>query len=369
MPPHLTSKTTRESLISWFAQAKRPYPWTFDMSAYRVWISEIMLQQTVVQAVIPHFEDWMRLFPDIESLAEAEEEEILKQWQGLGYYSRARNILRTARIVVQDYQGQLPHSYGQLTRLPGIGDYTACAILSFAYNQPYAVIDANVKRIVSRLYEYEVWTNDIEKTTKQWLSECVVQDSAQFNAGMMQLGQQVCLRRNPLCHQCPFQQHCLAYENSSFHSIPASKKQVIKQFTSRIYFLFENEYRQCYLMRSQKKLGQGLYYPLRMNLEEAGTHELAFLMKINAKDGARELDKQYTHLYTTNKETLQAVVVNLDRLKQAHPLWYAQIKEYCEQMNFEAFTQDKLAELPMNSVYGLCTADVKEQLTHYSSSS
>ena len=206
-------KTIQNKLLAWYRREKRDLPWRATKDPYPIWVSEVMLQQTQVKTVIPYYLRWLRSFPSVESLADAEEMEVLKHWQGLGYYSRARNLHRAAKMVTEHYQGEVPDSLDEIQRLPGIGLYTAGAILSIAFGKRVPVLDGNVKRVLARLFRLAENGKTSEsaqrllQTAEQLLPGKHVGD---FNQALMELGATVCLPRNPLCTTCPLTLHCTA---------------------------------------------------------------------------------------------------------------------------------------------------------------
>ena len=205
-----------ERLLGWYQDNGRDLPWRNPPSPYAVWISEIMLQQTQVERVIPYFRSWMDRFPSLDSLAEAEQDEILKLWQGLGYYSRAANIHRAARLMQAEHGSAVPGEYQSLRKLPGIGDYTASAILSLAFNHPCPAVEANVIRLGSRLFDVTEPTNSTacRERIRQGLAELIPSDQAgRFNQACMDLGAMVCLSGRPRCEVCPVVDWCLARQS------------------------------------------------------------------------------------------------------------------------------------------------------------
>ncbi|WP_273852907.1 A/G-specific adenine glycosylase [Guptibacillus spartinae] len=217
----------QEDLISWFKKEQRILPWRENKDPYRVWVSEIMLQQTRVDTVIPYFERFMRLFPSIEALAEAEESDVLKAWEGLGYYSRARNLQSAVREVAESYNGIVPNHPREISGLKGVGPYTAGAILSIAYDIPEPAVDGNVMRVLSRVVG--IW-EDIAKPSARKTFEEVTRriiskdDPSSFNQGMMELGAIVCTPRSPSCLLCPVQEHCRAFAEGSQEELPIKSK-------------------------------------------------------------------------------------------------------------------------------------------------
>lgn len=218
----------RKSLVRWFRKNKRTLPWREKPTPYSVWISEIMLQQTVVNAVIPHYREWMETYPDISHLAKAKEQEILRLWEGLGYYQRARNALKAAREIGEKFGGKMPETWEELRRIPGIGDYTASAIMSLAFRKPYPVLDANVRRVGRRILGMVRWDKTKEKELLDFLKEIIPRKNpGEFNEGIMELGQTVCVSNNPLCEGCPLKKFCIGYEKNIQHLIPGKAERKI----------------------------------------------------------------------------------------------------------------------------------------------
>lgn len=223
----LTATTFQRRLLKWFdTHGRKSLPWQIDKTPYRVWISEIMLQQTQVATVIPYFVKFMRQFPDVASLAEAHEDEVLHLWAGLGYYSRARNLQRAAKMVMADFDGRFPGTLETLQRLPGIGPSTAGAIMSIAYQQPAAILDGNVKRVLARIHAITQPIN--EKRTEEWLWDLAVEYTpnkrvADYTQAIMDLGATLCTRSKPNCKACPFAAECKAYAADLVNQIPAKK--------------------------------------------------------------------------------------------------------------------------------------------------
>jgi A/G-specific adenine glycosylase len=226
-------------LLAWHArEGRHDLPWQHPRSAYRVWLSEIMLQQTQVRTVIPYFENFLIRFPDMRDLAEASEQEVMQAWAGLGYYSRARNLHKTAHICMQQHGGELPRDFDALTALPGIGRSTAGAILSQAHGGRFAIVDANVKRVLTRFFAI---TGDAASTAvgKQlWaLAESLLPESrmADYSQAIMDLGATVCSRSKPACTRCPLAEHCRALQTDSVTHFPQRK--IAKKIPQREKFM------------------------------------------------------------------------------------------------------------------------------------
>jgi A/G-specific adenine glycosylase len=214
-------------LIQWYNGNKRDLPWRHSHDPYVIWLSEVILQQTRVQQGLPYFNRFLEAYPTVSSFAAATEEEILRHWQGLGYYSRARNMLKAARMVVSDFRGDFPSDFASLIRLPGIGDYTASAISSFAANEDRAVVDGNVFRVLSRFFGIETPINSPAgiQTFRQLALELMPPgQSALHNQAIMEFGALQCKPQNPDCGSCPFQPTCFAYQNQAVNKLPVKLK-------------------------------------------------------------------------------------------------------------------------------------------------
>jgi A/G-specific adenine glycosylase len=214
----------RSQLLTWYRTQGRDLPWRRTRDPYAIWISEIMLQQTQVKTVIPYYTRWLQTFPAIPALAAADQQQILKAWEGLGYYARARNLHRAAQHIVTEHGGEFPTTFEQVVALPGIGRTTAGGILSAAYNQPWAILDGNVKRILARLVGLDRPPN--RALPLLWhLSEALLptQDARDFNQALMDLGATLCTRHRPACGQCPWQTHCRAYAHNLQSELPMTE--------------------------------------------------------------------------------------------------------------------------------------------------
>ncbi|MCA9077720.1 MAG: A/G-specific adenine glycosylase [Planctomycetaceae bacterium] len=227
--PTETLTNLRRNLRRWYGKQGRELPWRAAGDPYRVWISEIMLQQTTVTAVIPYYERFLTRFPDVHSLAEADEQEVLRQWEGLGYYSRARNIHKTARIISAEQDGTFPWSVEELMSLPGIGRYTAGAIASFAFDAPAPIVEANTLRLYCRLLGYDGDPRSTQGQRLLWdFAERLVPRGrpGDFNQALMDLGATVCTPTEPACPTCPVRSCCQAYSQGRQHEIPRLTKRV-----------------------------------------------------------------------------------------------------------------------------------------------
>lgn len=218
-----------DTLINWFASNRRDLPWRHEPTPYQVWLSEVILQQTRVNQGMDYYLRFIERWPSVTDLAKASEEEVLKMWQGLGYYSRARNLHKCARQVVEQYEGQFPADYEQLKKLQGIGGYTAAAIASIAFNMPYAVVDGNVYRVLSRLFDINtpININEGQKIFAQLAHDLLDREHPGLhNQAMMEFGALHCTPKNPNCLLCPLQTQCLAFAHQTVMQRPVKLPKV-----------------------------------------------------------------------------------------------------------------------------------------------
>jgi A/G-specific adenine glycosylase len=220
-------RTFQSRLLAWFRAHRRELPWRASRDPYRIWVAEIMLQQTRIAAVIPYYDRFLRRFPDVRTLARARQPEVLKFWSGLGYYSRARNLHAAAKTIVAKHDGEFPRDLEVALSLPGIGNYTAAAVLSIAYDEPFAVLDGNVARVLARLgavhgdlREPPAWRN-LSETASQLLTRKAASD---WNQALMELGETICTPQSPRCAACPISHWCEAHAQGLADEIPAPRK-------------------------------------------------------------------------------------------------------------------------------------------------
>lgn len=215
------------ALLRWFSANKRDLPWRNEPDAYKIWVSEVMLQQTQVATVIPYYHRFLEQFPTVEKLAAAPQDRLMKAWEGLGYYARARNLQSAAQTVVTEYGGKLPVRREELLKLKGFGAYTSASVASFAFGEDCAAVDGNVIRVLSRLCTIEENVGEAKtKETLQQIADTLLPKgkSAAFNEAMMELGATVCTPRNPRCERCPVAAHCLALQSGTAEKFPVKNK-------------------------------------------------------------------------------------------------------------------------------------------------
>tara|TARA_B110000503_G_scaffold17152_1_gene24756 strand:- start:451 stop:1491 length:1041 start_codon:yes stop_codon:yes gene_type:complete len=253
-----------EQLLTWFDQHGRYHlPWQQNRTGYRVWVSEIMLQQTQVVTVIPYFERFMKRFPNVEDLAQANIDEVLSLWTGLGYYSRARNLHTSATTIVGQHQGSLPNDVAALIELKGIGRSTAGAIISQAYNEPGIILDGNVKRLLTRLHAIEGWPGQSQIDKQLWQIATQLtpsQRNADYTQAIMDIGATICKPKQPLCVACPMQARCQALAQDKVALIPTPKPKKILPHKTISVLLLKNQLGQTLLeQRPSKGIWGGLW--------------------------------------------------------------------------------------------------------------
>lgn len=333
-------------LAEWFNTHRRELPWRSEPTPYYVWLSEVILQQTRVSQGLDYFNRFVERWPSLCDLAEASEEEVLKQWQGLGYYSRARNLHKCAKKVVRLYNGNLPNNYSLLAKLPGIGPYTAAAIASIAFGKPHAVVDGNVYRVLSRLFDIEIPINSTEgfKTFAELADELLDRDNpGRHNQAIMELGALLCLPKNPGCLTCPLQTHCLALEHGTVEERPVKEKKLKVRTRFFNYLVINTPTQEVYLhKREGHDIWQNLYdFPCiesdhLMEIDEVLDHS-AFkdLVQGKALQIAR-ISPQYTH-----KLTHQTIIATFIEIKISEKL------PVIQENNLLLVSQNELGNYPI----------------------
>ena len=255
-----------EKIVGWYGEHCRDLPWRNTQEPYKIWLSEIILQQTRVIQGLPYYKKFIQHFPNINSLARAKEEEVLRLWQGLGYYTRARNLHKCARVVVKKFNGKFPPRFKDLKTLPGIGDYTAAAIASFAFHEPVAVVDGNVYRVLSRVFgiDREISSGEGKRTFFELANQLISKkEPGLFNQAIMEFGALQCLPKNPKCDECIFKKNCYAYQHDQQNLFPVKRK--AKKITRRhfYYFFIRRGKKILMTLRAKNDIWQGLYdFPL-----------------------------------------------------------------------------------------------------------
>ncbi|MDR1951842.1 MAG: A/G-specific adenine glycosylase [Bacteroidales bacterium] len=287
----------KKTLSDWFLQHKRDLPWRHTKDPYLIWLSEVILQQTQVVQGLPYYEKFVEKYPKIEDLANASEDEVLKLWQGLGYYSRARNLHKTAKLITEKYNGQFPNTYAEIRVLPGIGDYTAAAIASFAFDLCYPVLDGNVSRAISRMcgvtepIDTPLGKSELIKILNKHIDK---KNPAEFNQAIMEFGAMVCKPRQSLCSECVFQKNCYAFHHDVVETLPIKKnKTAVKP--RRLDYLVCIERDEIWIKkRTEKDIWQGLY-----DFPETDTSTASTGSATSVPTGVEALE---TPLWTTNHQ-------------------------------------------------------------------
>ena len=265
-------------LVLWYLHNKRNLPWRSTINPYKIWLSEIILQQTRVDQGMSYYHRFLEHFPTISDLAVASEEEVLKLWQGLGYYSRARNLHFSAKYVVNELKGAFPTNYNELIKLKGVGDYTASAIASICYNQPTAVVDGNVYRVLARYFGISTPINSTKgiKEFKQLAQSLIdIKNPGTHNQAMMEFGARMCKPQNPDCPICPLNTSCLALSKKQIKELPVKEKKIKIKHRYFNYLVIQTENNTTKLVKREKGIWLNLYeFPLIETLAEIDEKEL-----------------------------------------------------------------------------------------------
>lgn len=300
----------------WYRRSKRELPWRLTNDPYKIWISEVILQQTRVEQGLNYYEKFTFHYPDVKSLANAPEDEVLNLWQGLGYYSRARNMHYSAKMVVNQFGGVFPKTYKEVRSLKGVGDYTAAAITSIAYNLPHAVVDGNVYRVLSRYLMIETPIDSTQGKKEFDLIAANFLDQhnpSDHNQAMMELGALICTPNKPLCEECPLSLTCLAKNQHKQLEFPKKSKKTKVIERALTYLVFFDGKNTLINKRTGKDIWEGLYdFPQYQN-ELNGPLEIENLRKYSPK--SIKSDGKFTHILSHQRLTATFWVVEVDHLK------------------------------------------------------
>lgn len=318
----------RAALVKWYRAHHRQLPWRDTRDPYRIWVSEVMLQQTQVKTVLAYYLRFLNAFPDLHHLAAATSQDVLKVWEGLGYYARARNLRQAAGVVEKTYQGRVPDDRDLFIALPGVGKYISAAVLSMAFDRPYAVVDGNVKRLLARLFLVDQPVNAsgayqaFEAYARVLLDR---KDPGIFNQAMMELGALVCQPRKPLCDKCPLAPFCLAHKTAQEAHFPTRlKKRAISQYRVVFGVIFKKN-RILITKRKEKGLLGGLWEFPGGKVEDGETPEQACIREIKEETGLTvtadsfltQIRHAYTHFKITGDVFICQYVSGRVRLEQA----------------------------------------------------
>jgi A/G-specific adenine glycosylase len=300
----MTPTEFQKKLYTWHQSiSKREMPWVGEKDPYKIWLSEIILQQTRVEQGRDYYLRFVNTYPTVSDLANAPEDDVLRLWQGLGYYSRARNLHYSAKYIVENHEGLFPNTYNDLLKLKGVGEYTASAIVSFAYDLPYAVVDGNVYRILARIFGIKDFLDETEVQKKIKLIAQDLLDKrnpAKYNQAIMDFGAQGCIPANPICTDCLLSIKCIAFKENIVSEIPKKKKKIIKKDRYFIFKIHCSEDKIAIEKRGGNDIWEGLY---QLPLEEVN---LEFFDKIANENNSKIYSQTLTH------QKIKAIFVELD---------------------------------------------------------
>ena len=318
-----------QEILSWYHQHKRDLPWRETTDPYIIWLSEVILQQTRVEQGMPYFHRFVAHYPSVADFAAADEGAILKDWQGLGYYSRARNMHHTAKMVMEQYGGQFPKTYNELIKLKGIGEYTAAAIASFSNNEAKAVVDGNVFRLLSRYFGIDTPINSTQgkKTFTELANELMIpQHAGLYNQAVMEFGALHCKPKNPLCESCPLQMDCAAFKENRIYALPVKLKnlKVRERFFNYVVIRIDD----AFLMnkRGPNDIWQNLYeFPLFETMVPVSPSELLsdqrFIQHFGDHMYIKTVHKPVKHILTHQRLWAQFIEVTCSDTKNFNPDW------------------------------------------------
>lgn len=326
----------QKQLIQWYQQNKRDFPWRKDQDPYHIWISEIMLQQTTTETVIPYYIHFLEVFPTIEKLASASLEEVYKMWEGLGYYRRAKHLHESAQIIVDKYDGRFPREYDKILALKGIGSYTAGAISSIAYGKPVPAVDGNVLRIMSRYYLIK--ENIVELKVQKQIFKIVQEliqghDASAFNQGLMDLGATICRPVHPQCSICPIQKKCQAYRYNQQEVLPISIKKIKKQEIGFITGIITYQNKFLLIQNPPGGLLENLYGFIQYDVESPYSFITSFQENYQQELKIQSYIKDIKHVFT-------------------HRTWFMHVYHFT--LNHEIkgmYTLEEIQSLPLSTAH------------------
>jgi len=325
----MNKKNFAVKIAEWYQEHKRQLPWRETTDPYRIWLSEIILQQTRVAQGLPYYIRFIEHFPDIQALASASEQEVLRLWQGLGYYTRARNLHRCAKTIVHQNQGKFPDNFVDLQKLPGIGAYTAAAIASLAFHEPVAVVDGNVYRVLARIFgdDQDIASNqgkDHFFRKAQSLVPAAYPDI--FNQAMMEFGALHCLPKNPYCEECVFKTACVAYATGGQDRLPVNGKKLKVRRRYFNYFVIEQDKKWGMQKREGKDIWHGLYdfylvETLRLRKPERLLEEDRVLKSLGGKIQYDKVSILYKHILSHQKLLARFIPIKVHASKNKKALF------------------------------------------------
>lgn len=347
-----------EPLLRWFSENARILPWREEVSPYRVWVSEIMLQQTRVEAVKPYFERFIGTLPGIWELAQAQEDTLLKLWEGLGYYNRVRNMQKAAIVVSEQYGGEMPPDYEKLLKLPGIGSYTAGAVASIAFGIAVPAVDGNVLRVISRITASleDITKQSVKKGMEAELKAVMPKDQpGAFNQSLMELGATVCLPNGaPRCMECPLNALCEARKRDIIAKIPVKAPKKPRTVEPMTVFIIRDGAKIALHKRKQKGLLAGMYelpnIPVHLNEKEA----LEYVKHLGFSALRIQTLEESKHIFTHREWRMIAYAVKIEEIKDQHEFIFVELEEtkknYPIPSAFSAYTKYLGMELGVKKI-------------------
>ncbi len=327
---HLSPKRYQKHLLDWFQQHGRKHlPWQEDKTPYRVWVSEVMLQQTQVNTVLAYYQRFMTSFPSVADLAAASEDQVLHHWAGLGYYSRARNLHKSAQLIMTQYGGQFPNTLETLQQLPGIGRSTAGAILAIAYQQRATILDGNVKRVLSRFLGFRAPINETSAEKTLWAMAEKYTPTSQvddYTQAIMDLGATCCTRSQPQCMRCPLAKHCVAYRRDCVSDIPAKKAKRALPTRECTLLILQHQRQLLLYKRPTQGIWGGLWsFPELAGKVAADTLQQQCRELFNLKQVQAIPLASFKHSFTHFHLIIHPVIIHCRARKKAHTStqkWY-----------------------------------------------
>ncbi len=318
-------KIISQLLLNWHAEhGRHDLPWQNTQDAYRIWVSEIMLQQTQVATVIPYYQRFMSSFPTIIDLASADNDDVMHHWTGLGYYARARNLHKTAKVVAEQYNGVFPTDFDEVLALPGIGKSTAGAILAFSTSQRHPILDGNVKRVLARFYEVEGWYGKKEVEKKLWeLADANTpkKDVATYTQAIMDFGATLCSRSKPSCQACPLQANCAAFKNDRVKELPHGKPKTNKPTKQTFMLLIKNANDEFLLQQNPPSgIWGGLWCPAQVEILKP-SHNLGGL-NVETLETLPIFKHTFSHYHLEITPVLCRVIDANPAVAESNQVWY-----------------------------------------------
>ncbi len=324
-----------EPLLEWFAGHARVLPWREEPTPYRVWVSEIMLQQTRVEAVKPYFERFVQALPDVKALAECPEEQLLKLWEGLGYYNRVRNMQIAAKQIMEEYGGEISSDYERLLKLKGIGHYTAGAVSSIAYGKAVPAVDGNVLRVISRVAadERDIMKQSVRTNMEKQLLDIIPENYAgAFNQALMELGAMICLpKTTPKCEECPWQHLCLSRKEDKIAQIPVKSKAAKRRLEEKTVFLIRDGEKVVLQKRPSKGLLAGLYEFPNVTGYYTEKMALAYVKEMGLMPLRIERLAEAVHIFSHVEWHMKGYLIRVEAMeKEKESLIFAEAADFLE---------------------------------------